>query len=686
MANTKKTNKSTSVSKKTNQTINRKVKREVNRIKKSPIFITLVLVVVIVCGVLGFLSYSKLTNYQKDYNACLDILNNINSEVRESIDKVNIKESYKTNIDVLYDENFERPYLNDENVTLFIELDYTLNPIDKIVNDTLGLNVSNKVSKDVTIKSVPIVIENNLVKQKYDFNDYDDSDLDNEDNIDGITAINSTSYENMLKLSYNNSNPYFIIDNKLEKNNSVSFLIKGNSNVTLNIYKDNSDEVYYSKLIQLNGSFIQYNLDKAMDANFVYKFEFVTNEDIYIDDIVILSDYSDSDIKNLVLNDFPSNYNKLDDLPKKLFNNATISYDVDSLNLKDGKLVLKENEEVVTITVTVNYDSRIIRFVVTKSLGDDVEVYFIDIGLLNTSECGESTYIKVGDIDVIIDSGSTSKSGEAIINVVNEHSNDKVIDYVIATHPDRDHIGGMPALFSNYTILNCIKFVGKADSDSQVFKDFKASYEEEAGCNVIEVTSFLSKSLELSSNCSIDFIDTGFYNYGVENPTKKFNNIISIVCTLNVYDTKILFTGDSDDIIKQYKDKVGNIDILKVAHHGSKIGTAPEFVSAIDPEVAIICNGTKLGNKYKHPHYETLQNLYDYDANMKVYAISGGKAEDCNSEGVCTNKTIEDYMWQRNGTITLIITSSGYTLSSEYYNDNPMEMKNTDFYKYYRHN
>jgi beta-lactamase superfamily II metal-dependent hydrolase len=147
-------------------------------------------------------------------------------------------------------------------------------------------------------------------------------------------------------------------------------------------------------------------------------------------------------------------------------------------------------------------------------------------------------------------------------------------------------------------------------------------------------------------------------------------------------------TGDADnasghtDLEQKYMKAVGDIDILKVVHHGTSNGTTSEFLNIVDPEVAIICNGNYLGNKHGHPHPTAIKNLYSYDESIKVYCITGGGTID----GVAnkTNNTYkcssEDRFNQRNGLITLIIDNTGYKFTSEYYGSNLMELKNTQYY------
>ena len=118
-----------------------------------------------------------------------------------------------------------------------------------------------------------------------------------------------------------------------------------------------------------------------------------------------------------------------------------------------------------------------------------------------------------------------------------------------------------------------------------------------------------------------------------QNYEQKENNARSVVCVLNAYGVRTLFTGDADnnssELEKAYMNVVGDIDILKVVHHGTRNGTTKEFLETVKPEVAIVCNGNYFGNKHGHPTYEALERIYEYNSNTQVYAIVGGDAENC---------------------------------------------------------
>ncbi len=85
---------------------------------------------------------------------------------------------------------------------------------------------------------------------------------------------------------------------------------------------------------------------------------------------------------------------------------------------------------------------------------------------------------------------------------------------------------------------------------------------------------------------------------------------MSVVVEMCQGDTKALFTGDLEKEGEEELIKSGlleDIDILKVAHHGSKYSTSEEFLRLTKPEIAVISCGRK--NSYGHPHKETIRRL-----------------------------------------------------------------------------
>jgi len=452
-------------------------------------------------------------------------------------------------------------------------------------------------------------------------------------------------------------------------------------------------------IVKHTEEYLEYNLNLTTydfeKVNIKVEFidEWSTDTYLDIDDVKACSNVSIDNTKEWIINNTPTSISKSVILPFTTEFGGIISWESSDSKVlsKEGIVNRPEQSKNITLTATITYLNKTeivtIEIVVKgKESVEALEIYFIDIGKYGAGDCGECTYIKFCDVDIIVDAGDHFEATiQAINETINQKLEDDVIEYVIATHPDGDHIGGMAALFENYSIENLIKFEG--EYTTQKYQKMKTAYINE-GCKVYEIKSDIidqnkgEKFITLSSDIFINFIDTSYY-------TSDESNGKSIVFTLEAYGTKVLMTGDADnatghtDLELKYKDQVGNIDILKVVHHGTSNGTSMEFLNTVDPEVAIICNGNYLGNKHAHPHPTALKNLYTYDSNIKVYAITGGGTIDgvVNKSNNTYKCSSEDRFNQRNGLITVVIDNNGYTLNSEYYGDNILEINQTIYYQ-----
>ena len=397
---------------------------------------------------------------------------------------------------------------------------------------------------------------------------------------------------------------------------------------------------------------------------------------VIIDDVKVTKGLTESDIEGSV--SLVGNFTRSMFLPfSTKFGGSVTWSSSDETKITSRGTLIEGASGVVTLTAHIKVGS-IVKDetfeVKIKELtnSDPLEIYFIDLGVYGLSDCGECTYIKYNDIDIIVDGGDHFEStSRAISDVFEKYTNDKVIDYMIITHPDSDHIGGLPYLFKSYQVNNVYKFADETFT-TQKFKNLKAAYDNEPNCNVYDIykdvfsEKRVSDILTISGDIYIKFINTGFLQ-------DKETNGRSIVFELFAYDTKVLMTGDADNggshthLEESYMNQVGDIDILKVCHHGTENGTTQAFLNAVTPEVAVICNGNYLGNKHGHPNKVCLDNLNKYGKDLKIYTITGGGLHAENSannlnayRGSCT---LEESLVDRNGTINLTINSSGYSFS-----------------------
>ncbi|WMJ79077.1 ComEC/Rec2 family competence protein [Clostridium sp. MB40-C1] len=227
----------------------------------------------------------------------------------------------------------------------------------------------------------------------------------------------------------------------------------------------------------------------------------------------------------------------------------------------------------------------------TNSLIDPkykLTIHYIDVGQ------GDSILIQINDKNMLIDAGTKSASVSSYL----KKNKITKLDYIVATHPHEDHIGGMASIINNFDINNF--YAPKITSNSSSFRNMLSSLNKRN----IKITSAKARqSIDLDKDvkCFIVAPNSTYYD--------KINNH-SIVIKLIYKNISFLFTGDAESFSEDEILKNGfNIksDVLKLGHHGSNSSTSDKFLNEVDPKVAIISCGK--GNDYGHPHKEILNKL-----------------------------------------------------------------------------
>ncbi|MBD5644183.1 MBL fold metallo-hydrolase [Clostridium botulinum] len=234
----------------------------------------------------------------------------------------------------------------------------------------------------------------------------------------------------------------------------------------------------------------------------------------------------------------------------------------------------------------------------TSNKSNELKVHYIDVGQ------GDSILVQTKDKNILIDAGTRKSSDSLISYLKKQHI--KKLDYVIATHPHEDHIGGMPKVIEEFEISNF--YAPKKTANTKIFKDMILQLKKK---NLKINVAKKGISLDLSNNSSLDFLAPVKDNY-------KNTNDSSAVVKLTHGNTKFLFTGDAEktsekDILNSNEDLSSNV--LKVGHHGSHSSSSKEFLDKINPKIAIISCGKN--NDYGHPHKETMKELNK--RNIEVY-------------------------------------------------------------------
>ena len=235
----------------------------------------------------------------------------------------------------------------------------------------------------------------------------------------------------------------------------------------------------------------------------------------------------------------------------------------------------------------LNYDQRQVS--VSPPAEGEIRVHFIDVGQ------GDSVLIQSTNHAVLIDAGPTV-AGQNIVTYLN-HFGITTIDYVVATHPHADHIGGMPHVLDRFIVHNL--WMPDRSHTTDTFDRFLDAIER----NEIQITT-IEAGASLSAG-PIQMMAVAPNSSGHDNL-----NDYSIVLHMQHGGTSFLFTGDAEAISENEILAAGwhiQADVLDVGHHGSRTSSTDRFLDAVQPSAAIIQVGAD--NQFGHPHREVMDRF-----------------------------------------------------------------------------
>ncbi len=224
--------------------------------------------------------------------------------------------------------------------------------------------------------------------------------------------------------------------------------------------------------------------------------------------------------------------------------------------------------------------------------GENLTILFISVGQ------GDAILLNRGNFSVLIDGGKPGSGGIVLEEI--RATGDNSLELIVATHPDSDHIGGLPE------VMKALNFSDVWDSE--VSEDTKSYL----------AYSNISKQGKISYPKAGDRFNYSWIILTILNPSREGNlgekNENSIVVLVSYGEIEILLTGDCEGGCERaITGQVPDIDILKVAHHGSKYATGEEFLGRARPELSVISVGK---NSYGHPANETIGRLEKFGSKV----------------------------------------------------------------------
>lgn len=219
-----------------------------------------------------------------------------------------------------------------------------------------------------------------------------------------------------------------------------------------------------------------------------------------------------------------------------------------------------------------------------------LQVHFLNVGQ------GDSILIQSPNNKWMLIDGGAKGEGNNIVTYMRELGVTK-LDYVVATHPDADHIGGLISVLNSISIKEFIDS-GKIHT-SQTFEEMLSLIEVK---NIKYSLPSTGDMIAFDSELKLEVLHA--------NQEANDNNDASLVLKLTYGEVSFLFAGDAgieleNEILRDNLDVQATI--LKAGHHGSNTSSSAEFLQEVSPEVTILSYGED--NKYGHPHIEVTNEL-----------------------------------------------------------------------------
>ena len=250
-------------------------------------------------------------------------------------------------------------------------------------------------------------------------------------------------------------------------------------------------------------------------------------------------------------------------------------------------------------------------FVIGNREPGTLQVSVLDVGQ------GDAIFIESPTgTQVLIDGGR----GRAVLRELGKEMSlfDRSIDMVVETHPDADHIGGLPGVFARYRVGYFLS--PDIEHETGDVDALEAAIEAEDGA--ARLVAHRGMRFSLGGGAVLDIL------YPDRGATNLETNTGSIVARVSYGDTAFMLTGDAPSSVEDWlvalDGEALQSDVLKAGHHGSKTSTGDAWLAAVSPAFVAISAGKD--NPYGHPAPETLERVRASGARI-VSTIDDGTLE-----------------------------------------------------------
>jgi competence protein ComEC len=239
-------------------------------------------------------------------------------------------------------------------------------------------------------------------------------------------------------------------------------------------------------------------------------------------------------------------------------------------------------------------------YLASQLQANGISIHFLSVGQ------GDAHLIQTRHANILIDAGPSIRTANELDKIM--PIGNRVVDIALISHPNVDHFYGLLEIMKRYQV-RLVMVTGAMTDDAK----YQLLLTELQNKNIPVLYSRQGQEIIWDkARLQVLWPDFGF-GFGQVLPEAKLNDS-SLVALVSYGDFETLFTGDiSANIEKKLVSLVPEIEVLKVAHHGSKYSTVDYFLEKLVPEIALIPVGE---NRYGHPSNEALNRLRAYTQNI----------------------------------------------------------------------
>lgn len=225
--------------------------------------------------------------------------------------------------------------------------------------------------------------------------------------------------------------------------------------------------------------------------------------------------------------------------------------------------------------------------VIAQPLDDEIRVTVLDVGQ------GDSIFIQLPDERCMLIDAGEREYGDDVADYISSNGY-KRIDYLIATHPHADHIGGMREVIKSFDIGEI--YMPRVSTSTKTFEKTLKLIDDKGidvhtAKNGVSILNEVNLNIQIIAPCSDEY--------------KELNNY-SAVIKITYGNIKFLFMGDAETKSESEITADVSADFIKVGHHGSRTSSGEDFISRVGAEFAAVSVAEE--NDYGLPHKEIIEH------------------------------------------------------------------------------